>query len=113
MEIFLQEHEWCNGQGREVTKIEVHAGMLVLHAGSVTLHYPYEPGKLVVEVLHTLGRVLTLHADDQLSLRIDGSLVIDSWPDGRLLVTCSRHGLFQVKAMSLTVEEADPSQAES
>jgi hypothetical protein len=107
MQVILREHEWCNGEAREVRKLEVYPGVVNLHTASVVLSYPYDLGSLVVEVVHYVGKVLTVQANDELMLRIDGSLVVDSWSDGRLSLTCSRHGLFQVKAGELIIEESD------
>jgi len=107
MLVTIKSYGWLSGDVYSAGRIYIEAGKLRIYAEPSKLVYPFEAGKLCLEILHKSGNVIHLDADDTIRLQIEGELVVDSLPNGTLLITSPKHESFYVEARSLVLEEGE------
>jgi hypothetical protein len=107
MLVTIKSHEWLSGDVYSASRIYLDAGRLRVYTEASKLVYPFQAGKLCLEILHRSENVLHLDAGDAIRLQIEGELTIDSLPNGTLLITSPKHESFYVEARSLVLEEGE------
>jgi hypothetical protein len=107
MLVTIKSHEWLSGDVYSASRVYLDAGRLSIYTESGKLVYPFQAGKLCLEILHKSGNVLHLDADDAIRLQIEGELTIYSIRNGTLVITSPKHEFFHIEASSLVLEEGE------
>jgi hypothetical protein len=105
MLVTIKSHEWLGGVVYSANRVYLDAGKLRVYTEPSKLVYPFQAGKLCLEILRKSGNVLHLDADDTIRLQIEGDLTIYSLPNGTLVITSPKHEFFHIEASSLVLEE--------